>query len=55
VVIVAKDHKCSTYYIHRNLSVGYNKAAKLVELVEDAGVVSQANHVGEREVLVPER
>ena len=55
VAIVAKDRKCSTSYIQRKLSVGYNKAAKLVELMEEQGVVSQANHVGKREVLVPER
>jgi DNA segregation ATPase FtsK/SpoIIIE-like protein len=45
----------ATSYIQRKLSVGYNKAAKLVELMEEAGVVSQANHVGKREVLVPEQ
>ena len=55
VAIVAKDRKCSTSYIQRKLSVGYNKAAKLVEMMEEQGVVSQANHVGKREVLVPER
>jgi S-DNA-T family DNA segregation ATPase FtsK/SpoIIIE len=42
-------------YIQRKLGVGYNKAAKLVEQMEEQGVVSQANHVGKREVLVPER
>ena len=55
VAIVAKDRKCSTSYIQRKLSVGYNKAAKLVEMMEGQGVVSQANHVGKREVLVSER
>ena len=55
VAIVAHDRKCSTSYIQRKLSIGYNKAAKLVEQMEDEGVVSQANHVGKREVLVPER
>jgi S-DNA-T family DNA segregation ATPase FtsK/SpoIIIE len=55
VAIVAKDRKCSTSYIQRKLSVGYNKAAKLVEMMEEQGVVSHANHVGKREVLVPER
>ena len=55
VAIVAKDRKCSTSYIQRKLSVGYNKAAKLVEMMEEQGVVTQANHVGKREVLVPER
>ena len=46
---------CSTSYIQHKLSVGYNKAAKLVEMMEDQGVASQANHVGKREVLLPER
>jgi S-DNA-T family DNA segregation ATPase FtsK/SpoIIIE len=54
VQIVAKDRKCSTSYIQRKLAIGYNKAARLVEQMEDQGVVSAANHVGKREVLVPE-
>ncbi len=54
VMIVAKDRKCSTSYIQRKLAIGYNKAARLVEQMEDQGVVSPANHVGKREVLVPE-
>jgi len=54
VAIVARDRKCSTSYIQRKLAIGYNKAARLVEQMEDEGVVSQANHVGKREVLVPE-
>ncbi|MFQ5623229.1 MAG: DNA translocase FtsK [Paracoccaceae bacterium] len=55
VAIVIQDRKCSTSYIQRKLSIGYNKAAKIVEQMEEQGVVSQANHVGKREVLVPER
>ncbi|QFU09913.1 DNA translocase FtsK [Rhodobacteraceae bacterium THAF1] len=54
VQIVARDRKCSTSYIQRKLGIGYNKAAKLVEQMEEEGVVSSANHVGKREVLVPE-
>ena len=54
VGIVARDRKCSTSYIQRKLAIGYNKAARLVEQMEDEGVVSGANHVGKREVLVPE-
>ncbi|SNR35460.1 DNA translocase FtsK [Paracoccus sediminis] len=54
VMIVAKDRKCSTSYIQRKLAIGYNKAARLVEQMEEQGVVSTANHVGKREVLVPE-
>lgn len=55
VGIVIKDRKCSTSYIQRKLAIGYNKAARLVEQMEDEGVVSSANHVGKREILVPEQ
>ena len=53
VNIVLRDKKCSTSYIQRRLSVGYNKAASLVERMEKEGVVSSApNHSGKREILV---
>ncbi|WP_208347207.1 DNA translocase FtsK [Pseudaestuariivita rosea] len=55
VQIVIKDRKCSTSYIQRKLAIGYNKAARLVEQMEDEGLVSAANHVGKREILVPEQ
>jgi S-DNA-T family DNA segregation ATPase FtsK/SpoIIIE len=55
VAIVAKDRKCSTSYIQRKLGIGYNKAARLVEQMEEQGVVTPANHVGKREILVEER
>ncbi|MEM6384796.1 MAG: DNA translocase FtsK [Pseudomonadota bacterium] len=55
VAIVIKDRKCSTSYIQRKLAIGYNKAARLVEQMEDNGLVSPANHVGKREILVPEQ
>ena len=55
VQIVLQDRKCSTSYIQRKLAIGYNKAARLVEQMEEAGLVSAANHVGKREVLVPEQ
>ncbi|PRY92767.1 DNA translocase FtsK [Hasllibacter halocynthiae] len=54
VQIAVKDRKASTSYIQRKLGIGYNKAARLVERMEDEGVVSASNHVGKREVLVPE-
>ena len=54
VAIVAHDRKCSTSYIQRKLSIGYNRAAKIVETMEDQGIVSQSNHVGKREILIPE-
>jgi S-DNA-T family DNA segregation ATPase FtsK/SpoIIIE len=52
VAIVLRDRKCSTSYIQRRLSVGYNKAASLVERMEEEGVVGPANHAGKREILV---
>ncbi|MEM7472840.1 MAG: DNA translocase FtsK 4TM domain-containing protein [Pseudomonadota bacterium] len=55
VQIVIKDRKCSTSYIQRKLAIGYNKAARLVEQMEEQGLVSPANHVGKREILVPEQ
>jgi S-DNA-T family DNA segregation ATPase FtsK/SpoIIIE len=54
VAIVLRDRKCSTSYIQRRLSVGYNKAASLVERMEQEGVVGPANHAGKREILVGE-
>ena len=55
VQIVIQDRKCSTSYIQRKLAIGYNKAARLVEQMEESGLVSSANHVGKREILVPEQ
>jgi DNA segregation ATPase FtsK/SpoIIIE, S-DNA-T family len=52
VNIVLRDRKVSTSYIQRRLSVGYNKAASLVERMEKEGVVSAPNHSGKREILV---
>jgi S-DNA-T family DNA segregation ATPase FtsK/SpoIIIE len=54
VAIAARDRKCSTSYIQRKLAIGYNKAARIVEQMEDNGVISKANQVGKREVLIPE-
>ncbi|MEM9582896.1 MAG: DNA translocase FtsK 4TM domain-containing protein [Pseudomonadota bacterium] len=55
VQVVIRDRKCSTSYIQRKLAIGYNKAARLVEQMEEQGLVSPANHVGKREILVPEQ
>ena len=52
VAIVLRDRKCSTSYVQRRLSVGYNKAASLVERMEEEGIVSAANHSGKRTILV---
>ena len=55
VSIVAKDRKCSTSYIQRKLSIGYNRAATIVEEMENNNIVSSANHVGKREILITEQ
>jgi S-DNA-T family DNA segregation ATPase FtsK/SpoIIIE len=55
VGIVLKDRKCSTSYIQRKLAIGYNKAARLVEQMQDEGLVTAANHVGKRDILIPEQ
>jgi DNA segregation ATPase FtsK/SpoIIIE, S-DNA-T family len=54
VQIVKRDRKASTSYIQRRLQIGYNRAASLMERMEDEGIVGQANHAGKREILVPE-
>ena len=50
--IVLNDQKASTSYIQRRLSIGYNRAATLIEKMEKEGVISPANHAGKREILV---
>jgi len=52
VEVVSREGKASTSFIQRHLSIGYNRAAKLIEQMEKEGIVSAANHVGRREVLV---
>jgi DNA segregation ATPase FtsK/SpoIIIE, S-DNA-T family len=54
VQIVMRDRKASTSYIQRRLQIGYNRAASLMERMEQEGVVGAANHAGKREILVGE-
>jgi S-DNA-T family DNA segregation ATPase FtsK/SpoIIIE len=54
VAIVKRDRKASTSYIQRRLQIGYNRAASLMERMEQEGIVGQANHAGKREILVEE-
>jgi len=54
LAVVARDKKASTSYIQRRLQIGYNRAASLIERMEQDGVVSSPNHKGVREVLLPD-
>ena len=53
VAVVLRDKKVSTSYIQRRLQIGYNKAASLIERMENEGLISSANATGKREILVP--
>ncbi|CAN7307163.1 DNA translocase FtsK 4TM domain-containing protein [Pararhizobium sp. LjRoot238] len=53
VAIVLRDGKASTSYVQRRLGIGYNRAASLIERMEQEGIIGAANHAGKREILVP--
>ena len=55
VAVVARDRKASTSYIQRRLQIGYNRAASLIERMEDEGMIGPADHAGKREIFLPER
>ena len=52
VALVAREGKASTSFIQRHFQIGYNRAARIIETMEREGVVSAANRVGRREVLI---
>jgi S-DNA-T family DNA segregation ATPase FtsK/SpoIIIE len=52
VSVVLRDKKASTSYIQRRLQIGYNRAASLIERMENEGIVGPANHAGKREILL---
>jgi S-DNA-T family DNA segregation ATPase FtsK/SpoIIIE len=54
LAIVARDRKATVSYIQRRLEIGYNRSARLIERMEEEGVISKPNHKGLREVLLPE-
>jgi len=51
VKLVKLERKASTSFLQRKLQVGYNRAARIIDKMEEEGIVSQANHVGKREIL----
>ncbi|KPH75070.1 FtsK/SpoIIIE family DNA translocase [Bosea vaviloviae] len=52
VAVVLRDKKASTSYIQRRLQIGYNRAASIMERMENEGIVGPANHAGKRDILV---
>ncbi len=52
VKLVTRDRKASTSYVQRRLQIGYNRAASLIERMENEGIVGRPNHAGKREILV---
>ena len=51
VEIIKSEGKASTSFLQRKLQIGYNRAARIVDMMEAEGIVSKANHVGKRDVL----
>ena len=49
--IIKSEGKASTSFLQRKLQIGYNRAARIIDMMEEKGLVSKANHVGKREVL----
>ncbi|MGB2333905.1 MAG: DNA translocase FtsK, partial [Candidatus Puniceispirillaceae bacterium] len=52
VQLVVREQKASTSFVQRHLKIGYNRAATIIEDMERNGVISAANHVGKRDVLI---
>ena len=51
VDLIKSEGKASTSFLQRKLQIGYNRAARIIDMMEDEGLVSKANHVGKRDVL----
>ena len=51
VEIIKSEGKASTSFLQRKLQIGYNRAARIIDMMEEQGIVSKANHVGKRDVL----
>ena len=52
VDIIKSEGKALTSFLQRKLQIGYNRAARIIDMMEEKGIVSKANHVGKREVLL---
>ena len=50
-LVAAATSKCSTSFVQRHLQIGYNRAARLIEQMEEENIIGPANHVGKREIF----
>ena len=51
VALILREGKASTSFLQRHLKIGYNRAARIIDMMESAGIISSANHVGKREII----
>ena len=51
IELIKKEGKASTSFLQRKLQIGYNRAARIIDMMEENGIVGKPNHVGKREVL----
>ena len=51
IEIIKTERKASTSFLQRKLQIGYNRAARIIDMMEEEKIVSKANHVGKRDVL----
>ena len=51
LVLIRSEGKASTSFLQRKLQIGYNRAARIIDMMESDGIVSKSNHVGKRDVL----
>ena len=51
IELIKSEGKASTSFLQRKLQIGYNRAARIIDMMEEQGIVSKANHVGKRDVL----
>ena len=51
IELIRTEKKASTSFLQRKLQIGYNRAARIIDMLEENGIVSKANHVGKRDVI----
>ena len=52
IALIKSSQKASTSFLQRNFQIGFNQAARIMEALEQRGVVSEPNHAGKRTILI---